>query len=128
MSSRRILLIDDEEDFCALVKQTLEMIGGYEIVIATNGKDGVKAAKSEKPDLILLDIRMPGMDGFEVLKVLKHDKQTIGIPVVMLSAFYDEENRLKATQGFDEAFIPKPIDIKSLKETIEGVFKRRGIA
>ena len=128
MARKRLLLIDDEEDFCALAKKTLETIGEFDIVIATSGKDGIKAAKKERPDLILLDIRMPGTDGFQVLDALKKEKTTMGIPVIMLSALHDEETKCKATQSLDEAYITKPIEAEDLKAKIDEVFKRRGIA
>ncbi len=65
---KKILVIDDEEDFCYFVKQNLEAISNYKVITASKGKKGIQIARKEKPDLILLDIMMPGMDGFEVLR------------------------------------------------------------
>jgi DNA-binding response OmpR family regulator len=127
MGKKKILIIDDEENFCRLVKMNLELIGDFQVDIATNGKKGVKLAKRIKPHLILLDILMPQMDGFEVLKELKKDRNAMSIPVVMLSARDDEAAKLKAAQLYDELYITKPIEVPDLKAKIEEVLKRRGI-
>lgn len=127
MYKKRILLIDDEDDFCKLVKMNLELIGNFEVTTATNGKKGIKLAKKLKPDLILLDILMPGIDGFAVLQRLKEDENTIEIPVVMLTAKGDEVSKTKASELYDEEYITKPIEAPDLKARIEEVFKRRGI-
>lgn len=91
---------------------------------ATNGKEGIKLAKKTKPDLILLDILMPGMDGFEVLERLKKDKETIAIPVVLLTAKGDEESKIKAMKLYGEQFITKPIEALELKTKIEEILGR----
>ena len=69
---KKILMIDDEKEFCMVIKQNLEMKGDYSVEIATDGKSGISAALHHKPDLILLDIIMPGMGGFDVLRELKN--------------------------------------------------------
>jgi two-component system, OmpR family, alkaline phosphatase synthesis response regulator PhoP len=127
MSKRKILIIDDETDFCKLVKRNLELIGDFEVAIAEDGKRGLASAKKLKPDLILLDIMMPHMDGFKVLEKLKTDMNTIAIPVIMLTAKGDEASKIKAAQLYDEEYITKPIDAPDLKTKIEEVLKRRGI-
>ena len=129
MNKKRILIIDDEEDFCRMVKKSLELITDFEIVIATNGKKGIKAAKEIKPDLILLDIVMPGINGLEVLKRLKGHKNTMeaAIPVVMLTSRDDEACKIKSAQLYDEEYITKPIEAPDLKAKIEEVFRRIGV-
>jgi two-component system, OmpR family, alkaline phosphatase synthesis response regulator PhoP len=127
MSKKKILIIDDETDFCKLVKRNLELIGDFEVAIAEDGKRGLASAKKLKPDLILLDIMMPHMDGFKVLEKLKTDMNTIAIPVIMLTAKGDEASKIKAAQLYDEEYITKPIDAPDLKTKIEEVLKRRGI-
>ena len=126
MDRKRILIIDDEEDFCSLVKIALDTRGDFEVSIATNGNDGIELAKIEKPDLILLDITMPEIDGFQVLEKLKKNKSTMAIPVVMLTARDNPEFKHKAAQLYNEAYMTKPIEIATLKSTIEEVLKRRG--
>ena len=74
--NKNILIIDDEKDFCYFVKKNLELFAGYNVVTATSGTKGIRAAWKEKPDIILLDIMMPGIEGFEVLEKLKKNKKT----------------------------------------------------
>jgi len=118
-------MIDDEEEFSGLIKFHLEGVGTFEIETVFDGKSGLAAAKRIKPDLILLDILMPGMDGFEVLKKLKSDSETVKIPVIMFSAVSDVKAQVRAAQLFDEEYITKPVDIKILKEKIEKALSRR---
>ncbi len=127
MLNRRssILLIDDEEDYCRLIKMHLEGVSDYEFYFATTGDEGIKLSRELRPDVILLDIMMPGMNGFEVLEKLKKDAETIKIPVIMLSARDDEKAKLKAAQLYDESYITKPIDVHILKEKIDEVLTRR---
>ncbi|MBU1726701.1 MAG: response regulator, partial [Candidatus Omnitrophica bacterium] len=87
---KKILIIDDEKDFCFFVSQNLELTGKYKVVVTNNSKDGLSAALRHKPDVILLDILMPGMNGFEVLAQLKGNQDTTTIPVIMLTAIDTE--------------------------------------
>lgn len=123
--TKKILIIDDEEYFGKLAKKNLELLGDYDVSAVTNGIEGVSLAKKIKPDLILLDIMMPGIDGFEVLKRLKGDPDTLIIPVVMLTAREDEESKLKASKLYDESYLTKPIESEELKNKIEDILKRR---
>lgn len=127
MAKKNILIIDDEKNFCLLIKKNLELLGDFEVSIATDGKTGIKMAQVMKPHLILLDILMPGMDGFKVLEELKKGGDTIGIPVVMLSAKEDNEAKLRAVRLYDEEYIVKPIEDTELKTIIEKVLARRGV-
>lgn len=123
---KKILIIDDEKDFCFFLKQNLELSGGYGVIVATNGKDGIAEAARQKPDLILLDVIMPNMSGFEVLKALKADRVTAGIPVVMLTAVETEETKDRALDLRDEDYVVKPVAISDLKAKVDEVLSRRG--
>lgn len=106
--SKRILVVDDEPDIVEVVKTRLEM-GGYEVITASNGPEGLKAAKEGKPDLLLLDVSMPGMDGFEVLTKLKADPDIASIPVIMLTAksefkYIEKAQELKVTDYIIKPF------------------------
>ena len=125
MPKKRILLIDDEQDFCSLVKKNLELIGDFQVDTVTSGKAGLNKAKEIKPDLILLDIIMPDIDGFEVLERLKKDPDTLSIPVVMLTAKGDNVSKIKSMQLYSEDYITKPVGAQYLKAKIEEVLKRR---
>lgn len=120
----RILVIDDEEDFCFFVKRNLERLG-YKVITATEGREGLKIAQRKRPDLILLDIMMPGIDGFKVLETLKEGKRTISIPVVMLTGKDDDDSKIKAASLYNEDYIVKPVEIEELRSRIEKVLARR---
>ena len=126
MNKKRILMIDDEVDFCNLVKANLELVGNYEVTTANSGEEGLKSARGIKPDLILLDVMMPGMSGFEVLRTLKEDIDVMEVPVVMLTGQGDDESRRKASELYDELYITKPVDTPTLWASIEDVLRRKG--
>jgi two-component system alkaline phosphatase synthesis response regulator PhoP len=121
---KKILIIDDESEYCELVKQNLELRGDFHVITANSGKEGISTATREKPDLILLDILMPGMDGFEVLKRLKEAPKTASIPVIMLTALGTEAAKEKAIELCNEDYLVKPVSIAYLKATIEAVLTR----
>lgn len=125
MGKKKILIIDDETDFSYLLKTHFESTGDFEVYTAVDGNAGIKLAKQVNPNLILLDIMMPDMDGYEVLKRLKEDNDLVMIPVIMLSAISDEQSKVRAAQLYDEAYITKPIDFPSLKDAVEKILGRR---
>ena len=120
------MIIDDETDFCKLVKLNLELMGNFEVAIATEGEQGIATAKEIKPDLILLDIVMPGIDGFEVLKRLKEDSNTLSIPVIMVTAKSDLAEKIQSAHLLDEEFIIKPVDAQDLRAKIEKTLAKKG--
>ncbi len=122
---KKILIIDDEEDFCFFAKKNLEAISNYEIIIANKGKKGIQIARKEKPDLILLDIMMPGIDGFEVLKRLKANEETQSIPVIMLTAKDEDESKIKASGLYCEDYLVKPVEKLVLRAKIHKVLSLR---
>jgi CheY-like chemotaxis protein len=113
----RILVVDDEPSILRLVTATLEP-RGYEIITAESGIDALVYAKSKKPDLILLDIMMPHMDGNEVRKRLAADPQTKDIPVIHLSAVGDFQQQLKALEDGSVGYITKPFAPKDLQQQV----------
>jgi len=121
MSSKtiNILVIDDEEDFSYFVMRNLERLGYYNVTSATEGNKGLQMAKENKPDLILLDIMMPGITGFEVLEALKKDQNTKNIPVIMLTGVEDDEAKIKAANLKNEDYIAKPVELEELRSRIE---------
>lgn len=120
---KKILIIDDEIDFSKLVKRNLELCGDFKVEIAAKGKEGIKLAARLKPHLILLDILMPDMDGFQVLEKLKENPGTALVPVIILSAKGDDTTRTEALSKDVELFITKPIGSSELKDKIIKVLK-----
>ncbi len=124
----RILLIDDDIDFVNATKTVLES-RNYQICVASNGDEGLKKARDEKPDLIILDIIMPVKDGFTVAEQLKKDSELSGIPVVMLTSFGERkgETSLAVSQGMKleaEDYIEKPIKPEELLKAVEKLLKK----
>ena len=109
MSSEKILLVDDEENNLKLLTQWL-MPMGYEVQYALNGEEAVRKARQSQPDLIILDILMPVMDGYTACRMLKDDPKTASIPIVMVTAQYDREAKLKGLSVLANEFLSKPID------------------
>ena len=115
MYKKRILIIDDENDFCNLVKKNIEQAGEFEVAIATNGEDGIRLAKEIKPNLILLDVVMPEMDGGDVLSLIRKDKSIKDTPIVFLTAIVREEetsSQASFTTGY--SFLAKTVTVGEL--------------
>jgi len=125
MEKKKILLIEDEQ---TLIK-ALEMIfkrEEWELKIAIDGEGGLKMAFEEKPDLILLDIILPKMNGFEVLKQLKRDKKTKDIPVLILSNLGDEEDIRKGLKlGAKDYLIKTDYKIEELTKKVKGLLEKK---
>ena len=117
---KKILVIDDEGDLLKLAKTRLEA-SGYKVLTLDSGDHAVEYAKNEKPDLILLDIVMPGKNGYDVCRDLKADKVTGGIPVIIFTAQYSDEEYVKVNVKGAQAddFILKPFDARSLLTKID---------
>jgi two-component system alkaline phosphatase synthesis response regulator PhoP len=120
---KKILLIDDDPDFVQAVQVIVES-GGYEVRVAYDGKEGLEAVAEEKPDLIVLDVMMPVMNGHEACAELKSDPETAGIPIILLTAVaervttstYSHRDMLESEA---EDYMPKPVEPKELLELIK---------
>jgi two-component system cell cycle response regulator len=121
MSAKRILIIDDTPEFILMMRFRLEA-NGYEVVEAHTGPDGLTMAETHGPGLVLLDVVMPDMDGFEVLAKIKATPATAHIPVVMLSAKADQAVKDRASELAASAFVTKPCDSAKLLSTISEHF------
>ena len=126
MERKGILIIDDERSFTELVRMNLEMSGKFQVAVANDGRDGIAMAKDLKPDVILLDVMMPKMDGFEVLNALKKNPKTLSIPVIMLSAKSDDASKIAASSLYSQYYVTKPIDADELVAKIEWVLNLSG--
>ena len=124
---KKILLIDDEEDFCFFVRQNLEQAGEFEVITANCGEEGINLARERQPDLILLDIIMPKMFGDDVAAVLINDPKTKNIPLVFLTAQVSERQigveSIKEIGG--HLFIAKPVNTEKLISAIKTVLRER---
>ena len=109
----KILAIDDENDVLLVVKMALQN-EGFDVLTAGNGLDGLELAREGKPDLVLLDVMMPKMDGFEVLRQLKEDDATAYIPVIMLTGLSDRQRIQQALVSGTVYYIVKPFEVDDL--------------
>lgn len=107
---KKILAIDDVETNLLLIKSILDKkLSGYKVLLANSGMEGLEMARKKMSDTILLDVYMPDIDGFEVCRILKSDKVTRNIPVLMISAYgQDSKVRVKGLNAGADAFTPKP--------------------
>ncbi len=117
--SKKILIIDDEKDFIKLLKLNLEAKGGYEVLALLNANDIIPQVHQFKPDIILLDILMPGIKGLEACEILNHDASGSGIPIIILSALCKDIDKLKAYKAGAVDYLEKPIEIGYLVDRIE---------
>ena len=116
--SKTILIVEDNENNMMLVRDVLEL-KGYNVLPATTGEEGVRLALENKPDLILMDIHLPDIDGVTALKRIRADATMQKIPVLAVSASAMPEDRQKILASGFEDYITKPLNIKSFVETIE---------
>ena len=117
MSKFRILIIDDEDGIRNFIARVLEP--AYDILQAGDGQEGLNQARWGKPDLILLDLKMPGMDGLTVLAKLKGNPQTSGIPVVIVSVAGESDMLLESQRSGATDHVIKPFDIDDLRQVVQ---------
>ena len=115
---KRILIVDDEKFFIEPVKRLLEGLG-YAIETAVDGITGLALARETKPDLIMLDLMLPGMNGYQVCRLLKFDQQLKNTPVIIVSAKDGDRDREVALESGAELYIVKPLDYQSLPAQLE---------
>ncbi|MCX7950802.1 MAG: response regulator transcription factor [Clostridiales bacterium] len=123
MASEKILIIDDELHIVELLKYNLEM-NGYKVYYALNGNEGINIAYEKKPDLILLDIMLPEIDGFEVCKKIKRDDELANIPIIMLTAKGEEFDKILGLELGADDYITKPFSVRELVARIKVVLRR----
>lgn len=124
MAKKTILVVDDEEDILELVKYNLTR-EGYQILCAATGEEAIAKAKRKQPDLILLDLMLPGMDGLEVCKLLKKDSKTEHIPIIMLTAKTEEADIVSGLEVGADDYITKPFSPKVLTARVRTMLRRR---
>ena len=114
---KRILIVDDEQDLVDLLSLRLES-AGYTVDVAYDGEEGLKMALASKPDLILLDVLMPKLDGYQVCRELRKNPATMKVPVIFLSAHAREADRHKGLEAGGNDYIAKPFEPSELIQTI----------
>lgn len=120
---KRILIVDDEKQLVSLVKLHMEM-AGYEVLSASDGEKALAIGKEEKPDLIILDLMLPKIDGWEVCKRLRAEEKVSGIPVIMLTARTDTDDKLKGFECGADDYVTKPFSPRELVARVKRVLAR----
>ena len=119
MGQKKILVVDDEADLVETIRFPLEM-EGFNVLVSYNGEDALNQARKEKPDLILLDLMLPKLDGYKVCRLLKFDERYKHIPILMLTAKTQEKDKLIGKETGADEYITKPFDIDELIKKVKG--------
>ena len=123
MSKQTILVVDDERDLLDLIEYNLKK-EGFKVLKAENGEEGISKAKEHKPDLILLDIMMPKMDGLEAVEIMRKDDDLKKTPIIFLTARSDEKTEIDGVNKGGDDYITKPISTTKLVSRIKAVLRR----
>jgi two-component system cell cycle response regulator DivK len=118
-----ILIVEDNEKNLKLVRDVLQ-VKGYATVEAGNAEDGIVLARERKPDLILMDIQLPGMSGIDAIGVLRADPATAGIPVAAVTASVMPQDRNKITEAGFDAYVGKPINLKEFLDIVRNMLEK----
>ena len=113
MSPKKILIVDDEVDLVETIRFPLEL-EGFQVLAAHNGEEGLNQARSENPDLILLDLMLPKLDGYKICRLLKFDDRYKHIPIFMLTAKTQEKDKILGKETGADEYFTKPFDIDGL--------------
>jgi len=123
LRKKKILVVDDEKELTSLVSLHMKM-AGYEVLIASTGEKALDISREEKPDLIILDLMLPKIDGWEVCKQLRQDVATQDIPVIMLTARTQTEDKLKGFEAGVDDYVTKPFSPRELVARVKRVLAR----
>ncbi|MEX0724557.1 MAG: response regulator transcription factor [Gracilimonas sp.] len=123
MANKKILVVDDETDLLDLIEYNLKK-EGFDVLKAENGEEGIKIAKEHKPDLVLMDIMMPKMDGMEAVEKMRADDELKSIPIIFLTARSDEKTEVEGLNKGGDDYITKPISTTKLISRIKAVMRR----
>lgn len=123
MSSEKIMVIEDEPDIVEVITYNLSR-EGYEVLSATNGEEGLRRVREETPDLVLLDLMLPGIDGVELCRELKSEPKTRGVPIIMVTAKGDESDVVLGLGVGADDYIKKPFSPKELVARVRAVLRR----
>lgn len=126
MAEKKILIVDDEDHIRELLKFNLEK-NGYIVYMANDGLNGLKLAREKQVDLILLDLMLPGMDGFEVCKEIRRDNIISNVPIIMLTAKSEEIDKILGLELGADDYITKPFSIRELSARIKALLRRSNV-
>jgi DNA-binding response OmpR family regulator len=123
MSAKKILVVDDEIDLVETLRFPLEL-EGYNVLVSHDGEDALNQARKEKPDLILLDLMLPKLDGYKVCRLLKFDERYKHIPILMLTAKTQEKDKILGMETGADEYITKPFEMDYLIEKVKAYLSK----
>jgi DNA-binding response OmpR family regulator len=118
----RVLIVEDHKEYAVIIKMLVQQMG-LEAIHAPTGEQAIELAKTQKPDLILLDLNLPGMTGWDVLKAIKEQYGEHGIPCIVSTAYTDPANRMVGKFQYVKSYITKPYELSELKTAIEAALE-----
>jgi DNA-binding response OmpR family regulator len=127
MRKHRILIVEDEQDVAELIRHTLQRAGDAELALAASGDTALKVVSEWHPDLVLLDLNLPVLDGTEVCRILRAGEQTRHIPIVILTARTGEDDRVRGLELGADDYITKPFSLRELSARVRAVLRRRAL-
>jgi CheY-like chemotaxis protein len=120
---RRILVVDDDADLIAVLSDGLELLGEHEVIAARDGVSGLERFEEVAPDCVVVDVRMPGLDGYQFVRALRGDRATARTPIIVLSALVQDREQLAGLLSGADAYLLKPVKIVDLIAAIEQVIR-----
>jgi len=124
MNPKKILIVDDEADLVETVRFPLEM-DGFNVLVSYNGEDALNKARKESPDLIILDLMLPKLDGYKVCRLLKFDEKYKHIPILMLTAKTQEKDKMLGMETGADEYITKPFEMNELLEKVKAYLDKK---
>lgn len=121
---RKVLVIDDDPAVVATLADGLQLVGEYDVTIATDGADGIRNFFATSPDCVVVDVRMPRLNGYQFVRAMRGDPQTAEIPIIILSALVQDHEQLAGFLSGADAYLLKPVEITQLMSAIETAINR----
>ncbi len=121
---RKVLVIDDDPAVVATLADGLELIGDYEVIIASDGAEGLRRFFASTPDCVVVDVRMPRLNGYQFVRAMRGDPQTAEIPIIILSALVQDHEQLAGFLSGADVYLLKPVEITDLMAAIETAINR----
>jgi CheY-like chemotaxis protein len=122
----RVLIIDDNRDLLDLITQSLTLLGDYTVVTADNGADGLSLVTEMRPDCAVIDVKMPGLDGYQLVRALRGDPDTAAIPLIILTALTQEHYHFAGLLAGADRYLTKPVTPSALVQAIHEVVRLSG--
>lgn len=119
----RVLIIDDNRDLLDLITQSLTLLGDYTVVTADNGAEGLALAVELRPDCAVIDVKMPGLDGYQLVRALRGDAETAAMPLIILTALTQEHYRFAGLLAGADRYLTKPVTPSTLVDAIHEVVR-----